>query len=125
MLAELGRRADAALTRGTDAAHEVTHATVFYLRRIVGAVSGAATRVTHETRDLAWNYRDVAADLRRRGDVTTQARREEPSERNVRPVLRVVGSPPAALVGRVDDQDVDSRLAGDFGWHRTQQSAGD
>ena len=92
MLAELGRRADAALTRGTDAAHEAAHATVLYLRRIVGAVTGAATRVTHETRDLAWNYQDVAADLRRPNGATTQARRDGLPRETVRPALRVVGS---------------------------------
>jgi hypothetical protein len=89
MLAALGRRADAALTRGTDAAHEAAHATVLYVRRIVGAVSGAATRVTHETRDLAWNYQDVAADLRRPNAVKSQ---DELPPANVRPALRVVGS---------------------------------
>ena len=85
MLAELGRRADAALTRGTDAAHEAAHATVFYLRRIVGAVSGAVTRVTHETRDLAWNYQDVAADLRRPSDAGTQVHQDELPERMLGP----------------------------------------
>jgi hypothetical protein len=92
MLAELGHRVDAALTRGTDAAHEATHATVHYLRRIVGAVSGAATRVTHETRDLAWNYQDVATDLRRPKAVRTQAPQDQLSRQNVRPALRVVES---------------------------------
>ncbi|WP_123024244.1 hypothetical protein [Mycolicibacterium stellerae] len=92
MLAELGRRADAALTRGTDAAHEAAHATVLHLRRIVGAVSVALTRVTKETRDLAWNYQDVAADLRRPSEERTQAGRDEPPQENVRPSLRVVGS---------------------------------
>ena len=45
MLAELGRRADAALRRGTDAVGEAVHATVLHARRIVGAVSVAAFRV--------------------------------------------------------------------------------
>jgi hypothetical protein len=92
MLAELGRRVDAALMRGTDAAHEAVHATVLYLRRIVGAVSGAATRVTHETRDLAWNYQDVATDLRRPNAVRTQTPQDQLPRQNVRPALRVVGS---------------------------------
>jgi hypothetical protein len=92
MLAELRRKADAALTRGTDAAHEGAHATVLYLRRIVGAVSGAATRVTHETRDLAWNYQDVAAALRRPNAVKPLAHEDEIPRTNVRPALRVVGS---------------------------------
>ena len=92
MLAELGRRADAALTRGTDAAHEAAHATAVHLRRIVGAVSVAVTRVTKETRDLAWNYQDVAADLRRPSDTGTRAHQRELSQENVRPALRVVGS---------------------------------
>jgi hypothetical protein len=92
MLAALGRRADAALTHGADAAREAADATFVHLRRIVGAVSVALIRVTKETRDLAWHYQDVAADLRRRGDATTQVRRHELPEENVRPVLRVVGS---------------------------------
>jgi hypothetical protein len=57
----------------------------------VGAVSGAVTRVTHETRDLAWNYQDVAADLRRPSDAGTQVHQNELPE-NPRPVLRVVNS---------------------------------
>ena len=92
MLGELGRRADAALTRGTDAAHEAGHATVVHLRRIVGAVSVALTRVTKETRDLAWNYQDVAADLRRPSDAGTQVHQDEVPQENARPVLRVVNS---------------------------------
>lgn len=92
MLAELGRRADATLTRGTDAAHEAAHATVVHLRRIAGAVSVALTRVTKETRDLAWNYQDVAADLRRPSDAGTQAQQHELPHENARPTLRVVGS---------------------------------
>jgi hypothetical protein len=91
MLAELGRMADAALTKGTHAAHEAAHVTVHYLRRIVGAVSGAATRVTNETRDLAWNYQDVAAELRR-PNARPQARQDELPRPDVRPALRVVGS---------------------------------
>ena len=64
MLTEWGRRGDAALTRGTDAAHEAVHATVVHLRRIVGAVSVALGRVRREAQDLVWDYQDVAADLR-------------------------------------------------------------
>jgi hypothetical protein len=37
MLAEVGRRADFALTRATDVVHEAAHATVLHLRGIVGA----------------------------------------------------------------------------------------
>ena len=68
MLAELGRKADAALSRGTDVANEAVHVTDLHLRRIVGAVSVALARVTREARDLAWDYRDLAADLRRPAD---------------------------------------------------------
>jgi hypothetical protein len=91
MLAELGRRADAALMRGTDAAREVVHATVVHLRRIAGSVSVALTRVTRETQDLVWDYQDVAADLRRPNiDGAAQpAPRELPP--NDKPALRVVG----------------------------------
>jgi hypothetical protein len=92
MFAELGRRADAALAAGAGAAHEAVHATVLYLRRIVGAAAGAVTRVTHETQDLAWNYHDVAADLRRPDGETKQPRQGELSQETGRPVLRVVSS---------------------------------
>ncbi|RDH79676.1 hypothetical protein DVS77_05565 [Mycolicibacterium moriokaense] len=116
MFAELGRKADAAVTRGTDAAHEAVHATALHVRRIGGAVSVALRKVTGEARDLVWNYRDVAADLRRsdpadlrrsdstdlrRSDSTdlrrsAPARAEDPSDEPApdggRPTLRVVGS---------------------------------
>ena len=92
MLAALWRTADAALTRGTDAAHDAAHVTVLYLQRIAGAVSGAVTRVTNETHDLAWNYQDVAADLRRPNAVRTQTPQGQLPRQNVRPPLRVVGS---------------------------------
>ena len=82
MLAELGHRVDAALTRGTDAAHEAVHATVVHLRRIVGAVSVALGRVRREAQDLVWDYQDVAADLRR-PSVSDEPQIEPP-------VLRVV-----------------------------------
>ncbi len=36
MLAEIGGRANFALTRATDVVHEGAHATVLHLRRIVG-----------------------------------------------------------------------------------------
>lgn len=91
MLAELARRGDAALTRGTDAGHEAVHATVHHLRRMVGAVSGALARVTREARDLAWDYQDVAAELRRPADDggKPSAPGEFPQERS-RPMLRVL-----------------------------------
>lgn len=91
MFAELGRKADAALKRGTDAIGEAVHATVVHVRRIAGAVSTAAVRVKRETQDLAWDYQDVAADLRRPGDVATPPHRVEPPEEGP-PRLRVVGS---------------------------------
>jgi hypothetical protein len=65
MLAEIGRRADFALTRATDVVHEGAHATVLHLRRIVGALSVAVVRVKREAEDLVWDYQDVAGDLRR------------------------------------------------------------
>ena len=64
MLAEIGRRADFALTRATDVVHEGAHATVLHLRRIVGAVSVAVVRVKREAEDLVCDYQDVAGDLR-------------------------------------------------------------
>jgi len=92
MFAELGRRADAAVRRGTDALHEAVHATVLHVHRIVGAVSGAVVRVKRETQDLAWDYQDVAADLRRpRGEATPIDRVENPPV-DGRARLRVVGS---------------------------------
>jgi len=71
MLGDIGRTADVALARGTDTAHEAVHATVVHLRRIVGAISGAAARVAREAQNLAWDYRDVASDLRRPADNNT------------------------------------------------------
>lgn len=73
MLAELGRRADLALTRGTGAAHEAAHVTVLHLRRIVGALSQAVLRVKREAEDLVWDYQDVAADLRREEDLAVDS----------------------------------------------------
>ena len=90
MLGELGRRGDAALARGADAAQEAAHATTLYLRRIVGAVSTALARVTQESRDLVWNYQDVAAELRRRGGDHVPTRPRELPERSGRPALRVL-----------------------------------
>jgi hypothetical protein len=92
MLAELGRRADAALTRGSDAVQEAVHATVLHVRRIAGAVSVAVTRVRRETQDLAWDYKDVAADLRRPADGAPRRDAAETPREEGRPVLRVVGS---------------------------------
>jgi hypothetical protein len=80
------------LTRGSDAVHEAVHATVLHVRRIAGAVSVAVARVRRETQDLAWDYKDVAADLRR-SDGGAPRREEAPTPREEgRPVLRVVGS---------------------------------
>ena len=91
MFAELVRRADAAVKRGTDAVGEAVHATAVHARRILGAVATAATRVKQETQDLAWDYQDVAADLRRSGgEAAPPAPPERPEEG--RPRLRVVGS---------------------------------
>ncbi len=88
MLADLGRKADAALTRGTDVAGEAVHVTALHLRRIVGAVSVALARVTREAQDLAWDYQDVAADLRRRpADLGTGPQAPQAA----RPVLRLLG----------------------------------
>ena len=92
MFAELGRRVDAALRRGTDAVGEGIHATVLHARRIVGAVAGAATRVTRETRDLAWDYQDVASDLRRPREEEPRRDEVESPPQEGRPRLRVVGS---------------------------------
>jgi hypothetical protein len=92
MLAQLGRRADAALTRGADAAHEAVHATALHARRVVGAVSVAVTRVAREAHDLVWDYQDVAADLRRPVDAKTYPHKAELPQEQSRPALRVVGS---------------------------------
>lgn len=70
MLAKWGRKADAALARGTDTAHEAAHTTVLHVQRIAAALTSAVTRVGREAQDLAWDYRDVARDLRRRRDKT-------------------------------------------------------
>jgi hypothetical protein len=91
MFAELGRKADAALTRGTDALHEAAHATVLHARRIVGAVAGAAIRVRRETQDLAWDYQDVAGDLRQKREPAPEQVQVQTPE-DGKPRLRVVGS---------------------------------
>jgi hypothetical protein len=90
MLADLGRGADAAITKGADAAREAVHATVLHLRRIAGALSEAVGRVSRETQDLVWDYRDVASDLRRPERDPEGA--STPADRPERPVLRVVNS---------------------------------
>jgi hypothetical protein len=41
---------------------------------------------------LAWNYQDVATDLRRPNAVRTQTPQDQLPRQNVRPALRVVGS---------------------------------
>jgi hypothetical protein len=92
MLADLGRRADAAVRRGTDAAGEAVYATVLHARRIVGAVSVAANRVKRETKDLVWDYQDVATDLRRPGDGRATQVEADSATTEERPRLRVVGS---------------------------------
>jgi hypothetical protein len=89
MLADLGRGADAAITKGADAAREAVHATVLHLRRIAGALSEVVGRVTRETQDLVWDYRDVASDLRR-PERDTEA--NTPADCPERPALRVVNS---------------------------------
>ncbi len=92
MLAEWGRRADAAVTRATDAAHEAVAATTLYVRRIAGAVTTAASRVAKESGDLVWNYKDAAADLRRPGGGEKQPLSDNRPAQDGPPRLRVVGS---------------------------------
>jgi hypothetical protein len=91
MFARLGRKADSVLRRGTYAVHEAAHATVVHARRMVGAVAGAATRVKRETRDLVWDYQDVAADLRRPVSAEDRPEKVEDPSADGRPNLRVVG----------------------------------
>lgn len=52
MLTQLGRKADLAVARGTDAVHGAAHATVRHLRRIAGAVSTALGDVAREATHL-------------------------------------------------------------------------
>jgi hypothetical protein len=92
MFAEWGRKGDAALSRGSRAAHEAVHATALYVRRIVGAVTNAAARVAKESGDLAWNYQDVAAELRHRGKSARRPPGDTPAQQDGPPRLRVVGS---------------------------------
>ena len=92
MLAALGRRVDTALRRGTDAAAEAAYATVLHARRVVGAVSVAANRVKRETKDLVWDYQDVATDLRRPSDGRVKQVEADSVTKEERPRLRVVGS---------------------------------
>ena len=52
VIAEIGRRADFALTRAIYVVHEGAHAPVLHLRRIVGAGSVTVVRVKREAEDL-------------------------------------------------------------------------
>jgi hypothetical protein len=52
------------LERATDVAFEAVNATAVHLRRIVGFVSTALGRAVREVADLAWDYQDLAGDLR-------------------------------------------------------------
>ena len=53
------------LDRAADVALEAVNATAMHLRRIVGLISAALGRVVQEVADLAWDYEDLAGDLRR------------------------------------------------------------
>ena len=53
------------LDRAADVALEAVNATAMHLRRIVGLISAALGRVAQEVADLAWDYEDLAGDLRR------------------------------------------------------------
>ena len=85
MLAELGRRADAALERGTDAVTEAVHVTGLHVRRIAGVMSEAVGRLRREAHDLAWDYQDVVTEMRR-----PVSHDETPSDHSDRPALRLV-----------------------------------
>jgi hypothetical protein len=53
------------LNRAANIAFDAVNVTVMHLRRIVGFVSGAATRTGREVEDLVWDYQDLAGDLHR------------------------------------------------------------
>ena len=55
------------MNRLTDFVTEVVNATVLHLRRIVGVLCTALGRTRREVSDLAWDYRDLAASVRRSG----------------------------------------------------------
>jgi hypothetical protein len=52
------------LDRATYVAFEAVNATAVHLRRAVGFVSTALGRAAREVADLAWDYQDLAGDLR-------------------------------------------------------------
>ncbi|OBJ50925.1 hypothetical protein [Mycobacterium sp. 1423905.2] len=64
IIADIGRGAEVAVTRGADVVHQVLDTTVLHVRRIVGALTQTLTRVAREAHDLAWDYQDVAGELR-------------------------------------------------------------
>lgn len=51
--------------RAIDNAFEAVNTTATHLGRIVGLVAGAAARAVQEVKDLVWDYRDLAGEVRK------------------------------------------------------------
>ncbi|OBF63359.1 hypothetical protein A5753_12680 [Mycobacterium sp. 852002-51971_SCH5477799-a] len=51
--------------RAINNAFEAVNTTVTHLGRIVGLVAGAAGRAAQEVKDLVWDYRDLASEVRK------------------------------------------------------------
>ncbi len=76
------------LARVADVAFGAVDATVTRVFRVVGFVSTALVRAARELSDLAWDYQDLAGELRR-------AEREAAADCG-RPQLRLLVSRPSA-----------------------------
>ena len=57
--------ADNASDRAIDNVFEAVNTTATHLGRIVGLVAGAAGRAVQEVKDLVWDYRDLASEVRK------------------------------------------------------------
>ncbi len=74
--------------RVADVAFDAVDATITRMVRVVGFVSTAVARAAREISDLAWDYQDLAGDLRR----------PEPESKadSRRPQLRLLVTKPSA-----------------------------
>ncbi|GBG37594.1 hypothetical protein NJB14197_50480 [Mycobacterium montefiorense] len=70
------------LNRIADIAVEVVNVTALHVRRIVAALCTALGRTKREVSDLAWDYSELAASLRRsaRAGSTTTGDRDQTAE---------------------------------------------
>lgn len=52
------------INRASNVVLDAVHTTVMHLRRIVEFASTVVARTSQEVHDLAWDYQDLAGDLR-------------------------------------------------------------